>query len=61
MLRYHYVNAGYTMWRVVLLFSQLEDYCEDEDTNPPLHLERCILGQDDQVYLQEPLVRYKTR
>ena len=36
---------------------QLKTYYEsNEDVNPPLKLEPCILAQGEQVYLAEPLV-----
>ena len=36
---------------------QLKGYYEsNEDVNPPLKLEPCILAQGEQVFLAEPLV-----
>ena len=40
-----------------ILMSQLKGYYEkNEEMNPPLKLEPCILAQGEQVFLSEPLV-----
>ena len=50
--------AGYIFWLVLISLIQLKGYYEsNEDVNPPLKLEPCIIAQGDQVFLAEPLVR----